>query len=272
MSDGYTYRLGVLGAGAMGSALLRGFLDKGVLTPDQVLLWEIDDARREAVCEQTGVKAAGGARDLVSQCETILVALKPQVLPEVLPPLQRGFHASQLVISIAAGVPLARLAEFLGETPSLVRVMPNVLCTVGESASAWAADAALPAEQVAWVDKLLSSVGLALRVEERLMDAVTGLSGSAPAFAAAFCEALTDGGVAAGLPRGIAVELAAQVLVGAGTWIREHHAPAALKDLVTSPGGTTIAGLRALEAGGLRAATMEAVLAAAARSAELGRG
>jgi len=150
-------------------------------------------------------------------------------------------------------------------------VMPNILCTVRESASAYATGPEVTEEQQAWIESLLGSAGLVLRVEERLLDAVTGLSGSGPAFAAVFCEALADGGVAAGLPRPVAVQLAAQVLLGTGRWVLEHGSPAQLKDAVTSPAGTTIAGLQALESGGLRSAALQAVRAAAQRSSELGR-
>jgi len=153
----------------------------------------------------------------------------------------------------------------------VVRAMPNILCTVRESASAYAVATEVSAQQSALVDALLGSVGLVRRVEERLLDAVTGLSGSGPAFAAVFCEALADGAVAAGLPRPLALELAAQVLVGTGRWVLENGSPALLKDQVSSPAGTTIAGLEALEAGGLRAAAMQAVRSAAARSEQLGK-
>jgi pyrroline-5-carboxylate reductase len=266
----YAYRLGLLGAGAMGSALLRGNL-RQTLAAEQVVIYEPDEPRCEVTCRELGVAAAGSERELVAQAETVLLAIKPQVAPAVLAPLAGVWQADQLVVSIMAGVPLARLREWIGAGPALVRVMPNVLVTVGEGAAGYAAGPEVAPGQAAFVDALLGSVGRARRVEEKLLDAVTGLSGSGPAFAAVFCEALADGGVAAGLPRALAQELAAQVLVGVGRWVLENGSPAALKDLVTSPAGTTIAGLQALEAGGLRAATAAAVRAAAERSAELGK-
>ncbi len=271
MSASYPYALGLIGAGAMGTALLRAFLQRAVLTAKQVLVWEIDPSRRRAVCEQLQVGAADSAQDLARRCETILIAVKPQSLPGLVSSLPGAVQRDQLVISILAGVTLQRLREACGEGVPLVRVMPNILCTVQEGASAYAASAEVSERQRAWVEALLGSAGLVLPVEERLLDAVTGLSGSGPAFAAVFCEALADGGVAAGLPRAVALQLAAQVLVGTGRWILEHGGPAQLKDAVTSPAGTTIAGLQALEAGGLRSAALQAVRAAAERSSELGR-
>jgi len=168
-------------------------------------------------------------------------------------------------------VPIARYEAMLGKRTSIVRVMPSILCTVGEAASAYCANAACSAEQVARVAELLNAVGTAVAVREELMDAVTGLSGSGPAFVAVFVEALIDGGVAAGLSRDQAARLAAQTVLGTGRWLQESGcSPSALKDMVTSPAGTTIAGIKALEEGGLRAAVIEAVVAAAKRSRELG--
>jgi pyrroline-5-carboxylate reductase len=271
MAGASAYRLGLIGAGNRGAALLRGFLHEGVLAPAQVLVWETDAARLAAVTGELGVAAASGDRALVEQSEAVLLAVKPQTLPDLLGSLAGAFRPGQLVISIAAGVSLSRLRALLGPDLPLVRVMPNLLCTVGESASAFAGTPEVTGEQREWVAELLGSVGLALPVEEKLLDAVTGLSGSGPAFAAVFCEALADGGVAAGLPRAIASKLAAQTLAGSGRWMLEQGTPGQLKDAVTSPAGTTIAGLEALEQGGLRAAAFSAVLAAARRSAELGK-
>lgn len=266
----YHYALGVIGVGNMGAALVAGFVKREVLAPGEVCLCDLAAERVATLSGELGVVAADDARALVSQSGAVLLAVKPQSLPDLLASLSGAFHDDQLVISIAAGVTLAKLRSLIGEGVALVRVMPNILCTVQESASAYAPSPEVSSEQLAFVDSLLASVGLALPVEEKLLDAVTGLGGSGPAFAAVFCEALADGGVAAGLPRQMAERLAAQVLVGTGRWILEKGSPAQLKDQVTSPAGTTIAGLQRLEAGGLRAAALRAVVAAADRSAELG--
>ena len=271
MSASTCFEMGVIGAGSMGAGLLRAWVGSGALEPGQVAVWEVDSAKGQGLQRELSVVPASGAEALLRRSATVLLAVKPQTLPELLGPLRGGFRAEQLVISVAAGVNLARLRELVGAGPALVRVMPNLLCTVGEGASAYCGSAEATEEQLARVGDLFSRVGLALRVRETEMDAVTGLSGSGPAFAALFCEALADGGVAAGLARPVAQTLAAQVLVGTGRWVLAQGSPAALKDQVASPGGTTIAGVAALEAGGLRAAAMRAVQAAAERSAWLGR-
>jgi pyrroline-5-carboxylate reductase len=264
------HALGVIGAGAMGAALVRGFVGQGALAAGEVIVADVRAEAAQALAAATGVSVAAGNAEVVGQAEAVLLAVKPQILAEVAQPLE--WRPGQLVISIAAGVSLARLQALTTPEQPLVRVMPNVLVTVSEGASAYAANDRATAEHQALVQRLLASVGVAVPVPERLLDAVTGLSGSGPAFAAVFLEALADGGVAAGLPRGEAVRLAAQTLVGVGRWVLETGgSPASLKDLVTSPGGTTIAGLRALEAGGLRGAAIEAVVAAALRSRELGQ-
>lgn len=265
------YTLGVIGVGAMGGALVRGFVDRGALSPAETL---VADTRPEAVqplSQTAGVAIADSNEQVVSQSAAVLVALKPQVLPEVLPALP--WRAGQLVISIAAGVSLERLQQHTRPDQPVIRVMPNILAAVAEAASAYACNDRVSGEQLDFAQRLLASVGTAVRVPERLLDAVTGLSGSGPAFVATFLEALVDGGITAGLPRTDALQLAAQTVLGVGRWVlATGGSPAQLREQVTSPGGTTIAGLRALEAGGLRSATMEAVIAAARRSQELGGG
>lgn len=216
-----------------------------------------------------GVRTTSDNQQVLDEAAVVLLAVKPQVLGAVLEPL--NFRPDQLVLSIAAGVTLAKLTALTAETQPLVRVMPNILATVAQASSAWAPNAHVAPEQAELVQSLLDSAGVAVKVEERLMDAVTGLPGSGPAFVAVFAEALIDGGVAAGLPRAEAAKLTAQLIRGVGEWLLQTGGtPAQLKDMVTSPGGTTIAGLRAAEAAGLRSAAIEAVVAATQRSKELG--
>ena len=264
-----TYDLGVIGAGVMGSGLVRAALQAGFVSADRVLVSDVSAEALARQAEALGVCTTADNQHLVSESAVVMLAVKPQVLAAVLEPLR--FRPGQLVISIAAGVALAKLTALIGEDQPLVRVMPNVLAVVGQASSAYAANACASAEQRDFAGRLLACAGVAVPVEERLLDAVTGLSGSGPAFVAVFAEALIDGGVAAGLPRADAAKLAAQTIRGVGEWLLQTgSSPALLKDMVTSPGGTTIAGLRALEAGGLRTAAIEAVVAAAQRSRELG--
>ncbi len=266
------YRLGSIGAGPMGRGLLASAVRGGFIAAGELIASDPSPTCRAEV-ESMGCAATDDNGEVARNSEALLIAVKPQVIAEVLGDLREDIREGQLLISIAAGVSIAALREMVGDGPCIVRVMPNVCCTVGASASAFAADrdGDVSDEQIEFVEALLSAAGEVVAVREELLDAVTGLSGSGPAFVAVFIEALTDGGVQAGLPRAQAQRLAAQTVLGAATWLLETGAgPAELKDLVTSPGGTTIAGLAALEERGLRAATMSAVVAAAERSKELG--
>ncbi len=239
----HDYNMGLIGAGNMGTGLIRGALDAEIVSGQQVAFYDPDPGRQKAVATLLGHAAADSNQKVVESAQVVVVAVKPQIIASVLSPLQEQFSSDQLVISIAAGVPLARLAELCGPDVALVRVMPNILCTLGEGAAAYSTDTKVSAEQRAFVEALFGAVGTVAYVDEELLDAVTGLSGSGPAFVALFVEAL----------------------------ILEGRHPADLKQAVTSPGGTTAAGLRVLERCGLRSAAIEAVVAAARRSEQLGQ-
>lgn len=264
------HQLGFIGAGQMGGSLAAGIVEAGLLSAGDIIVSDLQDDLLAAM-KQRGMATTRDNQELVDAAETVVLAVKPQILAQVMEPLR--LREGQLVISIAAGVTLGRLGGLLGEQQPIIRVMPNILAAVSEAASAYAGNAFATDEHLALAQRLLSGVGTAVRVEEKLMDAVTGLSGSCPAFVAVFAEALIDGAVVAGLPRPQATLLAAQTVAGVGRWLlaEDGPSPAGLKDKVTSPGGTTIAGLRALESGGMRSAVMEAVIAAAERSRELGK-
>jgi len=201
-----------------------------------------------------------------------VLAVKPQHMPAVLKEIAKGVEGRHLFVSVAAGVPLSAMASALGQNTRIIRVMPNTPCLVGAGATAFARGAKATEEDAALVERLFSTIGIAMEVTEPLLDAVTGLSGSGPAYVFQVIEAMSDGGVRSGLPRNVATRLAAQTVLGAAKMVLDtgEH-PAALKDGVASPGGTTIAGLHELERGALRGALINAVEAATKRSQELGR-
>ncbi|MFO0801814.1 MAG: pyrroline-5-carboxylate reductase [Gemmataceae bacterium] len=264
--------IGFLGAGQMASALATAWAKAGLLDVAKSVAADPVAAAREKFTAITGVRATASNREVLDSCETIVLAVKPQVMPAVLAEVRPAIAAKHLVVSIAAGVTLKTLGQHLGESTRLVRVMPNTPCLVGASASAYSSAATATAADVELTGRLFGAVGKAFSLPEHLLDAVTGLSGSGPAFVYVMIEALADGGVKAGLPRDVALALAAQTVLGSAKMVLEtgQH-PAALKDAVASPGGTTIAGLQVIERGGLRAALIDAVDAAARRAQELGR-
>jgi pyrroline-5-carboxylate reductase len=271
MADEAT-RLGFLGAGKMATALARGWIDAGLALPGRVLASDPVPAAREAFAAVTGARVTAENREVVAGSDLLVLAVKPQSMAALLTEIRPALMARHLTVSIAAGVGLKALAEGLGADRRLIRVMPNTPCLVGASASAYAAGDRATPEDVALVDRLLNAVGRAFRLPEYLLDAVTGLSASGPAFVYVIIEALSDGGVRVGLPRDVATALAAQTVLGSAKMVLETGShPGVLKDQVTSPGGTTIAGLHALERGGLRAALIDAVEAAARRATELGK-
>ena len=266
--------IGFIGAGQMARALAAGFVRAGLLAADAIVASDPSGDALDAFCDS--VPGARRAKDNISVARgaaVIILAVKPQHMAGALADLRSAVGKEHLVISIAAGVRLATLAAGLGDGARLARVMPNTPCLVGRCAAGYALAPTATEADAALVAKLLSAVGRAVRVDEKLLDAVTGLSGSGPAFVYLVIEALSDGGVRMGLPRDVALELASQTVLGAAEMVLssgEH--PAVLKDRVTSPGGTTIAGLQALESGGLRGTLMAAVEAATQRSLELGAG
>lgn len=266
-------KIGFLGAGRMATALAKGLLASDVVSPDDLRASDVSEDARRAFREATGVEATADNREATWSDDVLVLAVKPQVISAVLQDIADQVDEKTLVVSIAAGVPLAALEEGLPERQRVVRVMPNTPALVSAGASCFSLGAHATKDDAATVETLLRPVGVVEQVPESLLDAVTGLSGSGPAYGYQIIEALSDGGVRCGLPRALATRLAAQTLLGAATMVLEtgEH-PGALKDAVSSPGGTTIAGLHALEAGGLRATLINAVVAATERSAELGAG
>lgn len=266
-------KIGFLGAGKMATALAKGFVRAGRLRPADLAASDVMAAARELFARETGGRVFATNREVLQTATVIVLAVKPAQVGGVLREARDAFTAEHRLISIAAGVPIARLAEHLPAGARIIRVMPNTPALVGASASAYALGAAATEADAELAQTLFSAVGYACRVSEGLLDAVTGLSGSGPAYVYLMIEALSDGGVAAGLPRDVALKLAAQTVLGGARMVLETGAhPGALKDQVTSPGGTTIEGLHELEKAGVRAALINAVRVAAEKSRKLGQG
>jgi pyrroline-5-carboxylate reductase len=251
-------RIGFIGAGNMASALLRGWLRAGTVTKEQVRISEVDRSKREAVASAHGVSAAASNAELCGWASVLLLAVKPQSVPAVLRECAPALQPSTLLISVPAGV-------------RVVRTMPNTPALVGAGATALCAGPGATASDLDFTRSLFDAVGRSVIVDETHLDAVTGLSGSGPAYVMLVIEALADGGVAAGLSRETALLLATQTVLGSAQLLLESgDHPAVWKDRVMSPAGTTAAGLAALEAGALRATLAQAVQHAAQRSRELG--
>lgn len=265
--------IGFLGAGKMATALAKGFIRAGLVTPKQIVAADVSQAACAAFEKETGAKITASNAEVAKSADVLILAVKPNQVADVLSEIHKAVAEKHLLISIAAGVTLAKLESGLGSNARVIRVMPNTPALVGSSATGFALGKAATTADAEIATNLFSAVGLAFQVKEYLLDAVTGLSGSGPAYVYLFIESLSDGGVAAGLPRDIATRLAAQTVLGAAKMVLEtgQH-PGALKDMVTSPGGTTIEGVHELEKGKLRGTVMSAVRAASDKSKKLGQG
>jgi pyrroline-5-carboxylate reductase len=259
-------KLGVLGGGRMGEALVAGLLSSGWAEPAEILVVEkLADRRDELTRRFPGLAVS----DAPQPADGVIVAVKPGDVPDAC----RALENPGRVLSIAAGVTLPTLEAVLPPGTPVVRAMPNTPALVGAGAAAIAPGTAAGDDDLTWAEELLSAVGVVVRVPEHLLDAVTGLSGSGPAYVFLVAEALIEAGVLVGLPRPTAEQLAIQTLLGAARMLAETgDGPEALRAAVTSPGGTTAAGLRALEDRAVRAAFLDAVSAATARSRQLGLG
>ncbi len=264
--------IGFLGAGKMATALAKGFVRAEIVFPKEITASDPFETARKNFAFEVGAKTVATNVEVAKFADVLILATKPDQVPTALAEIRGAFTKNHLLISIAAGVTLAKLENALPAGARVIRVMPNTPALVGEAASAFALGKFATTADAELAKKLLSAVGVAFQVKENLLDAVTGLSGSGPAYVYQFIEALGDGGVAAGLPRDIATKLAAQTVLGAAKMVLEtgQH-PGALKDQVTSPGGTTIEGLHALEKGKLRATVMSAIRAATEKSKKLGQ-
>jgi pyrroline-5-carboxylate reductase len=278
-------KLGFIGGGKMAAALIKGVLKSGICTPAEIAVSDVHAPTAEKLRGETGVMIAASTAEVVGASEVIVLAVKPgDALAAIQGATSQQMESSmrwawqggggketKLLISIVAGLSIASLEKAAGDKLRIIRVMPNTPALVLAGASGFATGTQATDADAEIAQKIFGGVGLAVRVKESLLDAVTGLSGSGPAYVYMIIEALADGGVLMGLPRDLALQLAAKTVAGAAEMVMQTGMhPAALRDQVASPGGTTIAGIEALEAGGLRAALIAAVRAASQRSVALG--
>ena len=263
--------LGFLGAGNMAGAIIKGLLHAHVVPPTSILASDVKDERLQQLAAAHGIRTTKDNLALAAEVDVLVLSVKPQVLEKTLRLVTPAIRPETLVISIAAGVPLEALEAQLPPGTRVVRTMPNTPATVLAGATAIAAGAHATEEDLTVTRALFEAIGRVVMVDETLLDAVTGLSGSGPAYVMLMIEALADGGVKVGLHRDTALLLAAQTVFGsAKLQLETGEHPGRLKDMVTSPGGTAIAGLHTLEAGGLRTTLINAVEAATKRAVELG--
>jgi len=265
--------VGFVGAGNMGEALIKGLIAAGLVPPAAIRATDVRAERLQELAREHGIPVVDDNAALVRQVDVVILAVKPQVMEPVLRQIAPAVTRKQLLISLAAGVSTSRIRATLGQDARLIRVMPNTPALVREGVTAIARAEGLEPGDLGIAEEIFSAVGRVVILGEELMDAVTGLSGSGPAYVALVVESLADGGVRMGLDRATAMTLATQTVLGAARLLRETGLhPGALKDMVSSPGGTTIAGVAALEEGGVRNTFIKAVERATLRSRELGRG
>ncbi len=264
-------QVGILGTGNMGEALIHGLLHGHLCRPDQIFCSDVRPERLKVIREKYGVKTTSHNTEVVKQSEIIILSVKPQIMKQVVEEIAKYLDLSKLIISIAAGVPLDAIEACARKDLKLIRVMSNICVSVREGVSAIAGGKHALKEDLMMAKTIFDSVGKSLFIEEDLLDAVTGLSGSGPAYIFLIIDALADAGVKVGLSRDDALILAPQTVLGAAKMLIEtgEH-PGKLKDMVTSPGGTAIAGLHTLEEGGLRTTLINAVEVATQRSKALG--
>ncbi len=265
-----TEQIVLIGCGAMGSALARGIAKKGDVNPSSVWVYDTNEERAKQLSRELGVKAAASLEEAVPLSRHLLVAVKPQDIDGLIQMLRGLVTPGQLVTSIAAGITIATLQNGLGPECKILRLMPNTPCLVGEGAIAMSAGKNVSEGEREEVMALLKPLGLTLQVPEKLMDAVTGLSGTGPAYVFLFVETLIDAGVTVGLNRDVASKLVIQTLIGAAKMLQEFKIhPAELRNNVTSPAGTTCAALQVLEETGFRSSMIKAVIEATRRAGEL---
>lgn len=263
-------KIGFIGTGNMASAIIHGIINSHIAPASQLFVFDIDSSKTAGLRAETGVIAAESAAAIVETCDIVFLAIKPHIVPLVLKEIASGIKSSHVLVSIAAGVTLSQLAEQAGHHVKIVRVMPNTPAMVNAGMSSLTPNSLVEEQELAEISQIFDSFGQSAVVPENLIHAVTGISGSSPAYVFMFIEALADAGVLGGIPRPQAYQFAAQTVLGAAKMVLEtgEH-PAVLKDMVCSPGGTTISAVKTLEEKGLRSAVMEAVVSCMNKSKKL---
>ncbi len=264
-------KIGFIGAGNMGGAILKGILNQAFLTPEEIMVYDVKETLLNEMKAEYGVKCAASNADLVTQCEWIVLAIKPIFFQNVLAEIRPHLTEEHKLISIAAGWSVSMLQAEIGESGAkLLRVMPNTPALVGAGLTALCEESTLDELSFAWAKKLFATMGMVQVVPERLIDAVIAVSGSSPAYVFMFIEAMADAAVKLGMFRPMAIESAAQAVMGAAKMVLDTHThPAILKDNVCSPGGTTIEAVQTLEKEGFRAAVMDAMIACAEKNQQM---
>ena len=266
----YEKELGIIGVGKIGSALLKRIISTNTIERNKIIIFDVDNDKLHKLSKDLDVDCANSNIDLVNSSKNVLIAVIPQVMDKVLKEIETAISGEHLIISIAAGVSFIHITKIITKPVSLIRIMTNTPALVGAAATAIARNENVKEYQLEFVKKIFESVGMVVELEERHLDAVTGLSGSGPAYIFIIIEALADGGVKMGLPRAIALKLAAQTLLGSAKLLLETNIhPAALKDMVATPGGTTITAIHELESAKIRATLIRAVEAATIKSKSL---
>jgi pyrroline-5-carboxylate reductase len=266
-------KIAIIGGGKMGSIIAQGLISRKIISGKDLIVTDIDADRRKWLSSELGLQTSGENRAAIKNADIVVLAVKPQNMAQTLQEIAPAIDKSKIVISLAAGITAGFVEGYLAKGVRVVRVMPNTPALVSAGATAVAKGTSATNADIQLARAIFDAVGITVQVEEKLMDAVTGLSGSGPAYCFVIIEALSDAGVQMGLPRELALQLAAQTMLGSAMLCLEGSKhPAQLKDMVTSPAGTTVAGLQALEEGKIRATLLSAVEAATKRSKELAGG
>lgn len=266
-----TFRIGFIGTGKMASAIIKGIVDKGVFAKDEIIASNIHEESRKRAERELGIKVTGSSAEVAEKAKIVILAVKPQQIPDVFADKSVKMGKDHLLISIAAGTTIDTLKTYVPDS-RIVRVMPNICSTNFVGASGFSQSPECTAEDVSAVKQIFEAVGMCVEVKEKDIDAVSGLSGSSPAFIFMIIDAMADAGVLMGLPRDLSLKLAAQTVMGSAVTVLESgEHPDVLKDKVCSPGGTTIEGVKVLEDYGVRAAFISAIQASVEKAHELGR-